>query len=308
MTTRQTVAESLLGSIEWKSCERGFCVCPGLSQHTKATAANHTLIYLDGTATLYCTHRTCSSTVAALNKKLRRAIESAERGEGVESREPTAEEIQRRERAAYLQGLKTKAQRSLSAVIRAFTWPEAEIAGASRKPIPAEPIEQFRAFLQTLFISSEVVWIGNERMSGSPAHAHRFRTVGQWLTIRAPQTNFVSHCTFRPGSYSRSKDNIERQKFMVVESDELGRNEVGAVFRWLRESAGLRLRAVVFSGNKSLHGWFEWPSRESLLEELKATLTGFKCDPATLRPSQPVRLPGAYRADKGAYQRLIYLD
>lgn len=306
--TRQEVAESILGAINWTSAHRGYCDCPGLALHTKPTGSKHTLVYIDSTPTIFCTHRTCADEVAESNRKLRQKVSAAEEEEAVERREPTPEEVARKARAEQLQQLRFQAQRSLSAVLRDYHWPEAKILAASPKIIPALPEEQFRAFLGGLFLPSEVVWIGNERMSGSPAYADRFRTVERWLTIRAPQTNFLSHCTFRPGSYARSKDNIDRQRYMVVESDELSRNQVGAIFRWLKERSGLRLRAVVFTGNKSLHAWFEWPASDSTLEELKAILTGFNCDPATLRPSQPVRLPGAFRADKNAYQTLLYLD
>ena len=49
------------------------------------------------------------------------------------------------------------------------------------------------------------------------------------------------------------KDRIEAE---VLKSDELDRNTIGAVFRWMRDKAKLNLRCIVDTAGKSLHGWF----------------------------------------------------
>jgi hypothetical protein len=95
------------------------------------------------------------------------------------------------------------------------------------------------------------------------------------------------------------------RRFLVVESDILKKNEVGAVFRWLRESCGLKLVAVIDTAGKSLHGWFDFVSCEPVLDELRLVLPSLKCDPKLFTASQPVRLPGAER--DGNLQRLVYL-
>jgi hypothetical protein len=77
-----------------------------------------------------------------------------------------------------------------------------------------------------------------------------------------------------------------------------------AVFCALEEQHGLTPRALVSSGNKSLHAWFDWPD-EGEQEDWQAVLKGYQCDPANLRPSQPVRLPGIIRPDTGRPQELL---
>jgi hypothetical protein len=82
---------------------------------------------------------------------------------------------------------------------------------------------------------------------------------------------------------------------MVVESDTLNREEVGAVFQFLRVKLRHTLFAVVDTGGKSLHGWFNIQPNKLFHEELKATLIGLGCDPALFKASQPVRLCGVPR-------------
>lgn len=96
-------------------------------------------------------------------------------------------------------------------------------------------------------------------------------------------------------------------KYAPTEHD-LERNRAGclALTRWLREEVRLRLRAVVDSGNRSMHAWFDRPP-EPITAELVALAPGLKLDPATFRPAQPVRLPG-WRRETGRWQRLIYLE
>jgi hypothetical protein len=61
---------------------------------------------------------------------------------------------------------------------------------------------------------------------------------------------------------------------------------------------------VVDSGNKSLHGWFEM--NEKITEQQRFFLRQLGADVNTMRPSQPVRLPGAIR-DNGNVQSILWL-
>jgi hypothetical protein len=166
-------------------------------------------------------------------------------------------------------------------------------------PVPKAPQrslqEQRRLFLTTLFQPQDVLWIGE-------VFEKNFLTLEAWLKKPAIFGCFVSHCTFKPGSKSRSNDNVAERKYLVVESDELKPHEVMTVYRALEEHHGLTRRALVNTGGKSIHAWFNW---EGDADDWAAVLKGYKCDPATLRASQPVRLPGIIRPDTGRRQELI---
>jgi len=174
--------------------------------------------------------------------------------------------------------------------------------------VPPDPAMQWRLLLETRYSAEDVLWIGRDpRDSGSPAHAVRFRTAAEWLKEEEAPGAFMCPNTFKPGVSSRSNANLLSRKFIIVESDELSPDEVGAVFKYLQlPEIGLKLKAVTFSGSRSLHAWFVHPGAERCAE-IKAAIMHLKCDPAMMNPSQPTRLPGVVREETGAYQQLIYL-
>jgi len=139
-----------------------------------------------------------------------------------------------------------------------------------------------------------------------PEHAAHFKTTKDWLNKSVAPAPFICPAAFKNTSFARSNDNIVARRFLVVESDTLTRDQVGAVFRWLTE-CDLKLVAIVDTAGKSLHGWFEF--EEDLVDDLKLVLTAFQCDPKLFTASQPVRLPGALRDGvAGKYQKLVYLS
>jgi hypothetical protein len=77
----------------------------------------------------------------------------------------------------------------------------------------------------------------------------------------------------------------------------------------------MRLRAIVDTGRKSLHGWFDAPPPE-VEAELKIILPNLgrraeakpTLDPALFKLAQPCRLPGAWREPGKIRQALLYLD
>jgi len=157
------------------------------------------------------------------------------------------------------------------------------------------------------------VWNGGKYDSGKPHHARNFKTTGEWLSRSKPLGAFTCPCTFKPGAISRSNSQVASQPFLVVESDIQSHGETCSLFNWMREF--LQLRAIVNTGNKSLHGWFERPTPEQRTE-LKSILPALGFDRAMFTPSQPCRLAGVTRPDSRpdpllgvpVYQSLLWLD
>ncbi len=210
--------------------------------------------------------------------------------------------------------LRIKAQRTLPGILEKYswTWQEIQEAGGLQAMVP---VEQTKAFLGSMFEDHEIVWCGQVWQTGDKKDrrtkavigtwAERFQPMNHWW-YNVPRTEFISHCTFVPGSVSRCNESVMTRKYLVIESDVLTVDQIGAVFTWLWAERGLKLRAVVYSGGKSLHGWFDMPDNPP--EQLAAILSGLDCDPACIRPSQPVRLAGRTRLDKAKTQTLLYLD
>jgi len=70
------------------------------------------------------------------------------------------------------------------------------------------------------------------------------------------------------------------------------------VFQLMRDLFKMRLYAVIDTAGKSLHAWFDAIPNLDWEKQLKAFLVPMGCDPATFKPSQPVRVAGADRDSK----------
>ena len=132
-----------------------------------------------------------------------------------------------------------------------------------------------------------------------------FRSVSELLKESKCPGNFTCPATFKNSVYSRSNENVLTRPYLVIESDTLSRGQMLSVIAWCQQF--MRLRAIVDTGGKSLHGWFDYPPEASLVE-LKTILPAIGCDPALFKPAQPCRLPGAWRSEKSNFQHLRYLD
>ena len=178
-----------------------------------------------------------------------------------------------------------------------------------------ESLDDAKAFLR-LFPAEAVLWIAPDvYQTGKPEHAVYFRTRAEWEeeTFTAPGMR-IAPCSFKPGSFSRGADNVEKHLFAVVESDEIGEGKLYAdkdafcsLIVWLRHACGWELAAVVDSGNRSLHAWFRHPGTRDIaqLAEHAGTLG---LDKKLSEPSQPWRLPGVARENATTRQCLLFLD
>jgi hypothetical protein len=150
--------------------------------------------------------------------------------------------------------------------------------------------------LLSLFQPHDNIWIGAVKDSGN--HPQNFRSQSEWAGLAEPVGQFTTGAVFKAGTISRSNDNVELRRYLVVESDVLTKPQMGAVFRVMREKFKMKLYAIVDTGGKSLHAWFENPPCEKYEKQLKSFIIPLGCDPATFKPSQPIRMPGAKREDK----------
>ena len=314
--------------LDWFDDHSCHCTCPGENFHSNRTADNHCRIYLDAepVPTIDCQHQSCREVIAAHNKWLRgqwrRAMagealrlspaESAALDKELRAREEEAakEKVKRDEARAALRKLATWAQVHRHEILRAQPWTASEILAGSPSPVPENPEDHWPLILsgyerrETLWMADEVYHSGV--YEDGHDFSHCFQTVDYWLFRKQIPGVFICPAVLVERANRRSNDNVVHRPFIVVESDTLNRDEVGAVFQWLI-SRGLRLRFVVDTSNRSLHGWFEAPDPEEL-EWLKVILPELGIDKKVLNMTQPVRLPGAINSKTGKHQRLIYCD
>jgi hypothetical protein len=319
-------AAAIVGEVDWQNPVSGFCRCPGESLHTHRTGTKDCRVCVDAVPTIYCFHASCAPAVAEANRRLRRALGSpwiltlpdgrvlragdvlqpsgaVLRREAVvarakaEGREPGEQLV--------IETLVVLAERFRPDLFERFCWPFAQVLEHSPLLVSQrDPDDQFRTWLR-LWPAHSTVWIGDVYSSGRPEHRTHFRPVADWYQIGPVMGNYTCGSSFKAGAWSRSNENIQGQRFLVVESDTLSKDEIGAVFAYLHRRLRYRLHCIIDTAGKSLHGWFDAPKNKIFERRLKAALTVFGCDPKLFTYSQPVRVPGAWR--DGKLQRLIWL-
>jgi len=321
------IAVSIFGPIDWETEVSGFCRCPGEAQHTGPTGKKDCRVFLDGAPSCWCFHSHCGPAVAEANRRLRRELGAApwelrlpsgqvlrsgdvlQAGGLVVPREVVKARAKAEGREAgeqlLLESLRAAAERFRPELFDFFRWPMGQILEDSPLLVAERDADdQFRTWLK-LWPACSTVWIGDVYSSGKPEHRTHFRPISEWYQIGPVMGNYTCGSSFKPGSCRRSNENLNGHRFLVIESDSLTRDEVGAVFAYLRRRLHYDLHCIIDTAGKSLHAWFDAPRNKVFENRLKAGLQVFGCDPKVFTYSQPVRVPGAWR--DGKLQRLIWL-
>jgi hypothetical protein len=345
MNDPRQVAAGIVGAVDWETDVSGFCKCPGEALHTHHDGKKDCRVSVDGAPTIYCFHASCATVVAEANRSLRRAIGQSPwevklpngqvlRSGDILQRDGTVmtrECIERgniqhstfnnqhpmmgqgsalcRDAATsermVLETVRVNAERFAPEMFERFHWPFAQILVDSPLLVAERDAEdQFRTWLK-LWPPHCHVWIGDVFSSGKPEHRTNFRPIADWYQIGPVMGNFTCGSSFKPGSFRRSNENCNGTRFLVVESDTLAKDAVGAVFAYLHRRLRYRLHCIIDTAGKSLHAWFDAPRNRVMEARLKAGLVAFGCDPKVFTYSQPVRVPGAFR--DGRLQRLVWL-
>jgi len=320
LQARRNVARAMFGPLEFSAEEQAELPCP--AAHLHGTPDNRQArLYLRGAPTMHCFHDSCRGELETLNTQLRREIAKAERAafqggcgnlatKRFDSnhlvatpppRGPSPEETLRKKQKALGPAV-------LKQALERFPVELPDLWELSPYRLELEPVEQFPLFMRTLWRPHEIVWCGYNPQSGQERHRDNFKPAAVWAEVGRPPGPQTSGFSFKPGTCSRKKEFIEARRHLVVESDTLTKEQAASLFLWLKERMRLPLRAVVHSGNKSLHGWFGVPGEERL-RELQEVLPVAGVDGKVLKTSGiPVRVPGWKREETGLWQRLLYLD
>jgi hypothetical protein len=301
MIDPQSIATQLFGTIDWVDSDTGYMPCPGQNYHTGKNAKRDCKIIVSGAPTIHCFHSSCKGVLDEENRKLRKAIA----GEKFEKRVLTEAEKQAFREKQHEKRIQEKLNEFSSVrkevIFERFEWSPADLWEDSPVRLSGDVEHDSALFLKSLFDQEEIVWIGDVTDSGKPENKLNFRTVKDWISLNQFR-NFTCPTLFAPESFSRSNSNVVKRKFLVIESDVLTQEQICAVFKLC--SRFMDLRAVVYTGGKSLHGWFDYPQAETV-KVLREILPNLGCDEALFKAAQPVRLPGVQRGEK--IQSLLYL-
>lgn len=164
------------------------------------------------------------------------------------------------------------------------------------------------AVIDHLFQPRTLLCLGkaNNQTTTEPREYFAGREHQYQLMVPNPMSSRYGHT--KDGRLSvRCLENVGHLDYQVIEFDFGTLDEQSRLIRHL-QSFGVQLRMVVFSGNKSLHSWWDvsnWPVFN--LQRFQDYAAFIGADPATFSPCQLVRTPNAMR-DNAALQKVIYLS
>jgi len=133
------------------------------------------------------------------------------------------------------------------------------------------------AFVEGLFKPDEVLWLGETKFdSGKPRHSENFKSCQYWL----------------------KKEKLPPRIRLSL-----------ALIYCLQSELNLTLRAVIDTGGKSLHGWFDRPSSQKI-ENLLSLCDGLKIDKSVVNQSatMAMRFVGCPHESTNGVSRLLYLN
>jgi hypothetical protein len=129
--------------------------------------------------------------------------------------------------------------------------------------------------------------------------------------------------TLQGSTFNRKRECIAEAPFIVLDFDKIpttGKKpetpeerkrlvcESLAITRWLREECGWSLGAILWTGSKSFHVWFEM-SPEDHLAALKGSVFTLGIDPSLIgKPEHPSRLPGMIHGKRGKRSQTLWLQ
>ena len=301
MSVLQDIAEEVLGPIQWKSDDMGFCACPGEHLHTKATAPNHCAVYLSGTPNVACFHHSCEAEREAISAELRGKL---------------GPRLQTSWRSSWdkPRGPKDKPTFDPAKLAQVAAQIGEDITPgwlAARSPVPVANMTP-HDFLASIYQPGERVFIfvgRNETQGTALWPGGRFRAShenGVWFQAQ-PVDGLWRAKRMSTGRSRRNADCVTSFRFLVVESD------VAEPELWLKALVQMRLpiTAIYHSGGRSIHALVRIDARsreqwEARVAPLKAGLVQLGADPASLTSVRLTRLPNAHRGTRK--QELFYLN
>ena len=172
-----------------------------------------------------------------------------------------------------------------------------EVASRSPEPIQFGPHSRAEMFIDSLFPGNPLLCCGASSSRFCTAHREKFRGLLPMYTLIVPSTMSSHKGRTKQGKLSaHCEANTGPRRFLVVEFDNGTLNRQAALLWHLAQFAPLAL--VVFSGNKSAHGWFFSQGQpEDKLRRFFDYAVSLGADPKTWSRCQFVRMPDGRRAD-----------
>ena len=202
---------------------------------------------------------------------------------------------------------------------------EADIWEASPRRLWEEPKDDPALLLRTLYDPAALIWIGDRHQGG--AMGDTIRTSMEWIRffqdggktgphiIPNPLTGTPAPTKTGDKATLRGDGNISAYRYCMAEFDTLPRTDQLRFWGAVK----LPIVALIDSGGKSIHAWLDVQKLATVTTpdewatHIKgrlygAILTPMGVDAACSNPARLSRLPGHYREEKQAWQRLLWLS
>lgn len=182
-----------------------------------------------------------------------------------------------------------------------------DLIKSSPDPVQNLTPEEMMTSHISLFAPNDLIWIAKH-----VTHVQYpfFNETQTWLeNLPIKYGTYITASSYKSKYGTRKGINIEKNKYIVLEHDRMSKDEVAKMFMRTQKK-GMKLVAVVDSGNKSIHGWIPNDDRAGYWK--KFYLIHNFCS-AAMKDNQPIRLAGGtrYFEEEGknpAIQKLLYLD
>lgn len=202
---------------------------------------------------------------------------------------------------------------------------DADLWEASPKRLYDEPQRDTALFLAAVYEPDDLVWIGERYENGIMGKT--IRPVLDWIEYFKAGGNTAPHIIVNPldgiphTTKAGDKDslrgdlNISKFGYCLIEFDDLSRED--QIKFW--SAVKLPIVALIDSGGRSIHAWLDvqklvavntldqWHTeiKNRMYDQM---LRPLGIDAACSNPARLSRLPGHLRAEKGSWQRLLWLS
>lgn len=297
--------------------------CPACHVIGKDRSSNHLVYYVDSEAFSCIAHPNDSAHLSEVFSLvgIKKELTSEDKAKQLDMLHRRAQERRAREFAALQAQRVTEAVEStLGAKLKPYlsdTW-RTDLLDSS--PVYFDTPDRIaHEFIQSLFQPSDILWLGGEFDSGKEKHRANFKSCEQWLELEELPPRIAAG-TFKAESFSRSQANVESSPFILVECDEmlghlpetpeekeLNKAKSFALIKFLEEELDLSIRAIIDTGNKSIHCWMDKPAPAEL-SALLSLARGLRIDESPINsPHFPLRMPHSVHDKTKQQARLLYL-
>lgn len=252
---KKSLVEDLVTVLRWHE-KHADVECPGGHQDA--------IVYIDGPVPfLHCLHERCQSEVAEINKEFWAQADDLPECEKLE---PTPAEIAQRKYKKHLREVTQTAHRRVLPSLPSVdpeSWSASSLVNLNNVPVE----EQWRLFLTHLYAPDDRIWCGELYQSG-PLHKDKFKLVSEWTKggeCPGPQVSVYNFKANVLNTGERKRVHVSLRRFLVLEDDHdpfhpdqpYPKDRFGAVITWMQKVS--TLRAIVDTGNKSWHCFFDAP-------------------------------------------------